>query len=61
MFLYGICQALSSLISKIIYNRNKNLNPYQLLFGRSSMASLVCIIIVNKNLKEALYDSVPKH
>jgi hypothetical protein len=48
------------LLASFLYNRHKTMEPEQLLFLRSAVATFLCIIIVNKNLKYAMYDSIEK-
>ena len=48
------------LLASFLYKRHKSIQPEQLLFLRSAVATMLCVIIVNKNIKYAMYDSIEK-
>jgi len=58
--IYGLCVAICMLLASFLYYKHKSMQPEQLLFLRSAVATLLCVIIVNKNLKYAMYDSIEK-
>ena len=59
--LYGILFAVCLLLASFMYKRHPNIQPEQLLIIRSVIATLLCMVIVNKDLKYAMYDGVPRH
>lgn len=57
---YTILYSLCFLCAKYLYDRNPDLNPFQMLMLRSGFALLFQLIIVNKELKKAVWDGVDK-
>jgi len=57
--IYGILLALCILLASFVYRRNESIEPEQLLFLRSIISTLMCVIIVNKNIKYVMIDSIP--
>lgn len=51
--------ALCILLASFVYRRNESIEPEQLLFLRSIISTLMCVIIVNKNIKYVMIDSIP--
>jgi hypothetical protein len=47
------------LLASFVYRRNESIEPEQLLFLRSIISTLMCVIIVNKNIKYVMIDSIP--
>ena len=57
---YTILYSLCFLCAKYLYDRNPDLNPFQMLMLRSGFALLFQLVIVNKELKKAVWDGVDK-
>ncbi len=60
MIINTLIFSVSLLIAKFLYLRNKLLQPQQLLLGRSFFATIICLLVVNVNIKQAMYDRVPR-
>jgi len=59
--LFTIFSAVGSVFAKLIYDsRHPDVSGYQLLFLRSIWATILMILLANKNLKTIAYDSVPR-
>ena len=58
--IYGILLSLCILLASMVYHRNPEMLPEELLFLRGIAGTFLCIAIVNKDLKYAVYDGVPK-
>lgn len=58
--LYTVLYSLSFLCASYLYRRNPDLNPFQMLFMRSLFALTFQLIIVNKDLKPAVWDGVDR-
>ena len=43
-----------------MYINNPHLNGFQIIFGRSVFAIIVLILVINRNLKNVMFDSVPE-
>ena len=52
--LYGLLTSICLVAAREIYNKHPGLMPEQLLFYRGIISTLFCIVIVNKELKNAL-------
>lgn len=59
MLLSTLVQSWNWLGVKYIYIWNPELNGFKVVFLRSFMAMIVLVVIINKNLKNVLYDSFP--
>ena len=58
--MYTILSASGYLTSTFLYNRNSDLNPFQLLTMRSAFAIACQIILYNRALKAAVWDGVDR-
>lgn len=58
--LYTILYSLCFLSASYLYRRNENLNPFQMLLMRSAFALAFQAVIVNKELKPAVWDGVDR-
>lgn len=58
--LYTVLYSLCFLSASYLYRRNENLNPFQMLLMRSCFALSFQAIIVNKELKGAVWDGVDR-
>lgn len=56
--LYGFFFQLNFIFAKVLYERNPSLTPFQLLFYRSMLSTLIMVIYVNRDLKKTIWDSV---
>ena len=57
---YTVLYSLCFLCAKYLYDRNHDLNPFQMLVMRSSFAITMQIALVNKELKKAVWDGVDR-
>ena len=55
---YTSLSALGQVVAKMLYNRNPDLNPFNMLLMRSSFALGIMIIAYNIRLKKAVWDGV---
>ena len=57
---YTVLKSACFVVAKMLYNRNATLDPFQMLLMRSIFALSTQLIMVNKNLKKAVWDGVDK-
>jgi len=56
--LQGFFFQLNFIFAKVLYERNPSLTPFQLLFYRSLFTTIIMMLVVNRNLKKTVWDSV---
>ena len=58
--LSGITFALNFIFAKVIYVNKPQTSALQVLVYRSIMSTAIMIIMINKNLKHVMWDSIPR-
>ena len=58
--IYTILYSCCFLCAKYLYDRNPDLSPFQMLTLRSGFALIFQLIIVNKDLKHAVWDDIDR-
>ena len=58
--IYTILYSCCFLCAKYLYDRNPDLSPFQMLTLRSGFALIFQLIIVNKDLKHAVWDDIER-
>ena len=58
--LYTILYSLGFLFSTLLYDRNEDLNSFQMLTMRASFSILLMMVFVNVKLKKAVWDGVDR-
>ena len=58
---YCVLWAFNFLTARLLYDRNPELNPYQMIAMRSIFAIIFQGLYVNKELKAAVWDGVNRH
>ena len=58
--LYTVTYSLCFLAARYMYEWNPEMTPFHMLFMRSAFAIFFQVIFVNKNLKKAVWDGIPK-
>ena len=56
----GFCFALNFVFAKLLYTGQPDLMPMQLLTYRGIISSIIMLVIVNRNLKYVVWDSIGK-
>ena len=55
---YCCIKAIAMICSSILFDLNKDLQPFQMLFGRSTVALVTMILWLNCGLKKAVWNGV---
>ena len=58
--LYTVMYSSSFLCAVALYNRNPDLTSFQLLIGRSGFALSIQLVVLNVNLKSAVWDGISR-
>ena len=55
----GVCFCLNAFAAKLLYHRHPEMSSWHLLAYRASVSCVISALMINKNLKYVMYDSVP--
>ena len=58
---YCVLWAFNFLTARLLYDRNPEMNPYQMIAMRSLFALIFQALYVNKELKAAVWDGINRH